>query len=136
METKGQPRNEGPLECGGRCEVHIAVSYCLKYRTCELSSPTLRQRKTVQPTLNIMSATRNSSLRVPRPLGKRGEGSFCPHAVQVALATDAWGAVQAHPASNGFLADDQAHDQAANSCHYVGKCHGEKKLPLEEWVRV
>ena len=50
----------------------------------------------------------------------------------MALATDAWGAVRAHPASNGFLEDDQAHDQAANSSRYVGERHGEEKLPLEK----
>ena len=76
-----------------------------------------------------MSANGNSSLRVPCPLGKRGEGSLCPHAVQVALAADAWGAVQGHPAGNGFLEDDQARDQAANSCRYVGKRRGEEILP-------
>ena len=53
----------------------------------------------------------------------------------MALATDAWGAVQAHPASNGFLGDDQARDQAANSCCYVGKRFGEEILPLEECAR-
>ena len=109
-EAKGQLCSEGPLECAGRCEVRIAGSYYLKYRTCKLPSPTLRQRRTVQPTLNIMSANGNSSLRVPCPLGNCGEGSLCPHAVQVALATDARGAVRAHPASNRFLADNQAHN--------------------------
>ena len=121
MEAKGQLCSEGPLECGGRCEFRIASSYCLKYQTCELPSPTLHQRKIVQLTLNVMSANGNSSLRVPCPLGMCGEGSLCPHAVQVALATDLWGAVRAHPASDGFLEDDHAHDQAANSCRYVGK---------------
>ena len=106
--------------------------YCLKYRTCELPSPTLRPCKTVQPTLNVMSANGNSSLHIPYPLGKCGEGSLSPHAVQVALATDARGAVRAHPTSNGFLEDDQANDQAANSCCYMGKRRGEDKLLLEE----
>ena len=55
--------------------------------------------------------------------------------MQVALATDAWGAVQAHPVGNGFLGDDQAHDRAANSCRYVGKRRGEEMLPLEECAR-
>ena len=135
METKGQLCSEGPLECGGRCEVRISGSYCLKYRTCELPSLTLGPRKTVQPTLNVMSANRNSSLRVPCPFGECGEGSLCPHAVQVALATGAWGAVRARSASNGFPEDDQARDRAANSCHYVGKHLGEEKLPLEECTR-
>ena len=53
----------------------------------------------------------------------------------MALATDAWGAVQARPASNGFPEDDQARDQAANSCRYVGKHLGEEKLRLEECTR-
>ena len=132
METKGQLCSEGPLEFGGHCEVRIAGSYYLKHRTYELPSPTLRQRKTVQPTLNVMLANGNSSLRVPCPLGKCGEGSLCPHAVQVALVTDAWGAVRAHPVSNGFLADDQTHDQAANSCRYMGKRRREEKLLLGE----
>ena len=110
MEAKGQLCSKGPLECCGRCEVYISGSYCLKYLTCELPSPTLRPHKTVQPTLNVMSVDGNSSLRIPCPLGNYGEGSLCPHAVQVALATDAWGAVQAHPTSNGFLEDDQASD--------------------------
>ena len=41
--------------------------------------------------VNIMKyyvMKRNSSLHVPCPLGKCGEGSLCPHAVRVALATD------------------------------------------------
>ena len=135
MEVKDQLCSEGPLECVGRCEVRISGSYYLKYRTCELPSLTLRPPKTVQPTLNVMSATGNSSLRVPCPFGECGEGSLCPHAVQVALATDAWGAVQARLASNGFPEDDQARDQAANSCRYVGKHLGEEKLPLEECTR-
>ena len=82
-----------------------------------------------------MLANGNSSLRVPCPFGECGEGSLWPHAVQVALATDAWGAVQARPASNGFPEDDQARDQAANRCRYVGKHLGEEKLPLEECTR-
>ena len=135
MEAKLQLRSEGPLECCGRCKVRISSSYCLKYRTCELPSPTLHPRKTVQPTLNVMSANENSSLRVPCPLNKCGEGSLCPHAVQVALATDAWGTVQAHPASNGFLENEQARNQAANGCGYVGKRRGEEKPPLEECAR-
>ena len=89
IEAKDQLCSEGPLECIGRCEVRISGSYYLKYRTCELPSLTLRLRKTVQPTLNIMSANGNSSLRIPCPFGECGEGSLCPHAVQVALATDA-----------------------------------------------
>ena len=107
MEAKGHLCSDGPLERCERCKVRISGSYCLKYRTCELPSPTLRPRKTVQPTLNVMSANGNSSLRVPYPLCKCREGSLRPHAVQVALATDAWGAVQARLASNGFLEDDQ-----------------------------
>ena len=82
-----------------------------------------------------MSANGSSSLRVTCPLGKCGEGSLCQHAAQVALATDAWGAVRAHPMGNGSLADDQAHNQVANNCHYVGKRRGEEKLPLEECTR-
>ena len=89
MEAKGQLCSEGPLDCCGRCKVHMSGSYCLKYRTCELPSPTLRPRKTVQPTLNIISANGNRYLRMPFPLGNCGEGSLCPHAVQVGLATDA-----------------------------------------------
>ena len=135
MEAKGQLCSEGTLECCGCCEVRISSSYCLKYQTCELPSPTLRPRKTIQPILNVMSANGNSSLRIPCPLGKYGEGSLCPHAVQVALATDAWGAVQARPASNGFLDDDQARDQAANSCRSVGKHRREEKLLSEECAR-
>ena len=85
-----------------------------------------------------MLANGNSFLRAPWPLGKCGECSLRPHVVQVALATDAWGAVQAHPMSNGFLEDDQARDQAANSCRYVGKRRGEENLPLVEyaWAQV
>ena len=135
METKGQLCSEGPLVCCGRCEVRISGSYCLKYGTCELRSQTLCLRKTVQPTLNVMLANGNSSLRVPYPFSKCGEGSLCPHAVQLALATDAWEMVQAHPTSNGFLEDDQARDQVANSCCYVGKRRGEEMLPLEECAR-
>ena len=135
MEAKDQLFSKGPLECGGRCEVRIFGSYYLKYRTCELPSLTLCLCKTVQPTLNVMSVNGNSSLCVPCPFGECGEGSLGPHAVQVALATDAWGAVRAHPASNGFLEDDQAQDQAANSYRYVGKHLGEEKLPLEECTR-
>ena len=81
MEAKGQLCSEGPLECCGRCEVRIHGSYCLKCRTYELPSPTLRRCKTVQPTLNVMSANGNTSLRVPCPLVKCEEGSLCPHAV-------------------------------------------------------
>ena len=43
--------------------------------------------------------------------------------------------MQAHPASNGFLEDDQARDRAANSCCYVGKRRGEERLPSEECER-
>ena len=131
-ETKGQLCNEGPLECGGSWRVRIAGSYCLKCRICKLPSLTWRESKTVQPTLNVMSANGSSSLRVTCPLGKCGEGSLCPHAVQVALATDPWGAVQVHLASNGVLADDQAHDHAADNCRYVGERRGEEKLLLGE----
>ena len=58
-----------------------------------------------------------------------------PHVVQVALATDPWGAVQVHPASNGVLADDQAHDHAADNCRYVRERRGEEKLLLGECAR-
>ena len=92
----------------------------------------LRESKTIQPTLNVMSANASSSLRVICPLGKCGEGSLCPHAVQVALATDPWGAVKVHPASNGVLVDDQGHDQDADNCRYVGEHRGEEKLLLGE----
>ena len=112
-ETRGQLCSEGPLECGGRCRVRITGSYCLRCRICKLPSFTLRESETVQPTLNVMSANGRNSLRVSCPLGECGEGSLCPHAVQVALATDPWGVVQVHPTSNGLLADDQGHDQAA-----------------------
>ena len=76
-----------------------------------------------------MSVNGNSSLYASCPLGKWGEGSLCPHAVQVALAIDAWGAMRAHPASNGVLMDDQVHNWAANNCSYMGKRRGEEKLP-------
>ena len=66
----------------------------------------------------------------------RNSHTLCPHAVQVALATDSWGEVQARSASNGFPGDDQARDQAANSCRYVGKRRGEENLPLVECARV
>ena len=134
-ETRGQLCNEGPLECGGRCRVRIAGSYCLRCRICKLPSLTLRESETVQQTLNVMSANGRNSLRVSCPLGECGEGSLCPHAVQVALATDPWGAVQVHPASNGLLADDQGHDQVAGNCRYVGERHGEEKLLLGERMR-
>ena len=127
-KTRGQLCSEGPLECGGRCRVRIAGSYCLRCRICKLPSLTLRESETVQPTLNVMSANGRNSLRVSCPLGECGEGSLCPHAVQVALATDPWGVVQVHPTSNGLLADDQGHDQAANSCRYVEERRGEEKL--------
>ena len=55
-----------------------------------------------------------------------------PHAVQVALATDPWGAVQAHPAGNGVMEDNQGHDQVADNCCYVGERRGEGKLLLRE----
>ena len=134
-KTRGHLCSEGPLECGGRCRVRTAGSYCLKCPICKLPSLMLRESETVQPTLNVMSANGRSSLRVSCPLGECGEGSLCPHAVQVALATDAWGEVQARSASNGFPGDDQACDQAANSCRYVGKRRGEEILPLEECAR-
>ena len=96
----------------------------------------LRESETVQPTLNVMSANGSGSLRVACPLGECGEGSLCPHAVQVALATDPWGAVQVHPTSNGLLADDQGHDQAVDNCRYVGDRHREEKLLLGERMQV
>ena len=132
MEAKGQLCSEGTPRVWWTLRSSYICSYCLKYQTCELPSPTLRQLKTVQPTFSVMSANGNSSLRVPCPLGKCGEGSLCPHAVQVALATDTWGAVRAHLASNGFLEDDQAHDQVANNCCYVVKHCGKEKLLLKE----
>ena len=125
-EKKGQSCCERPLECGGRCQVRIAGSYCQKCRICKLPSLMLRESKTVQPTLNVMSANGSGSLRVACPLGECGEGSLCPHAVQVALATDPWGTVQVHPASNGVLADYRAHDQVANNCRYVGESRGRR----------
>ena len=134
-ETRGQLCSEGPLECGGRCRVRIAGLYCLKCRICKLPSLTLCESKTVQPALNVMSANGSSSLLVTCPLGKCEEGSLCPHAVQVALATDPWGVVQVHPASNGILADDRVHDQVANNCRYVGEHRGEEKLLLGECGR-
>ena len=134
-EKRGQLCSEGPLECGGRCRVRIAGSYCQKCRICKLPSLMLRESETVQPTLNVMSANGRSSLRVSCPLGECGEGSLCPHAVQVALATDPWGAVQVHPASNGGLADDQGHDQLADICSYVGERRREEKLLLGECAR-
>ena len=115
IETKGQLCNEGSLKCGGRCRVRIAGSYRLKCRICKLRSFTLCESKTVQPTLHVISANGSSSLRVSCPLGKCGKGSLCPHAVQVALATNLWGAVQAHLASNGVLADDQAHNRGGQT---------------------
>ena len=134
-KTRGQLCSEGPLECGGRCRVRIAGSYCQKCRICKLPSLMLRESETVQPTLNVMSANGSGSLRVACPLGECGEGSLCPHAVQVALATDPWGAVQVHPASNGGLADDQGHDQLADICRYVGERRREEKLLLGECAR-
>ena len=95
----------------------------------------LRESKTVQPTLNVMSANGSGSLHVACPFGECGEGSLCPHAVQVALATDPWGAGQVHPASNGCLADDQGHDQLADICCYVGESRSEEKLLLGECTR-
>ena len=95
----------------------------------------LRESKTVQPTLNVMSANGSGSLRVACPLGECMEGSLCPHAVQVALATDPWGAVRVHPTSNGVLADDQGQDQPADNCRYVGERRGEEKLLLGECAR-
>ena len=130
METKCQLCSEEPLECGGHFELCITGLRYLKYRTYELPSLKLHQRKTIRPTLNVMLANGNSSLHVPCPLGKWGDGSLCPHVVRLALATDAWGAVQAHPASNCILVDDQAHDRAVNSCCYVEKRHREEKLLL------
>ena len=109
-EKRGQLCSEGTLKYGRRCRVHMAGSYYLKYRICKLPSLTLCESKTVQLTLNVMSTNGICSLHVSCPLSKCGEGSLCPHAVQVALATDPWGPVEAHPASNGILADDQGHD--------------------------
>ena len=83
-----------------------------------------------------MSVTNNSSLGIPCPLGKCGDGSLYPHALQVALTTDAQGAVWAYPASNGVLVDDQANYQAGNKCRYVGNHRGEEKLPLGELAQV
>ena len=131
-ETRGQLCSEVPLECGGRCRVRIDGSYCQKCRICKLPSLTLRESKTVQSALNAMAANGSCSLRVTCSLDKCGEGSLCPHAVQVALATDPWGAVQVHPASNGVLADDQGHDQPADNYRCVGKRRGEEKLLLGE----
>ena len=45
------------------------------------------------------------------------------------------GAVQAHPISNGFLVDDQAHNRVANSYRYIGKHCKEEKLLLGECAR-
>ena len=135
MKTKDQLCSEGPLECVRCCEVRIASLYYLKYQTCELPSLTLHQCKTAQPTLNIMSAKEKSSLHISCPLGKCGEGSLYPHVVQVALATDAWGAVRAHPSSNGVLVDDQAYYWATNNCCYVGKRPWEEKLLLGDCAR-
>ena len=81
--------------------VAVEAHLCLRAIISNIASA-----QTVQPTLNIMSANGNSPLCIPYPFGKCGEGSLCPHAVQVALATDSWGAVQAHPTSNGFLEDN------------------------------
>ena len=134
-DTKVQMCSGGPLECSGRCKVHIASSYCLQYRTGELPSLTAHECKNVHPTLNVMSGNGDSSLCIPCPLGKCGEGSLPPHAVQVTLDTDAWGAVGAQPASNGVLVDDQAHDRAAKKCCYLRKRHGELKWPLGEFAR-
>lgn len=53
---------------------------------------------------------------------------MCPHAVQVASTTDAWGAMQGLPASNGLPVDEEA--DAAGKCRYVGKRHREEKLLL------
>ena len=46
-------------------------------------------------------------------------------------AGGAWGAVQAHPASNEVL----VHNRAANKCCYMGKRHAEDKVPLGECAR-
>ena len=105
------------------------------YTLLEINKATFRESETIQQTLDRMSANGSSSLRVPCPLGKCGEGSLCPHAVQVALVTDPWGAVQAHPASNGVPADNQAHDWAAKNCRYVGERRREEKLLLRECGR-
>ena len=126
METKGQLCSKGPLECGGRCEVHVVGSYYLKYRTCELPSLTLHEHKTVQPTLSVMSANRNSSLHVPYPLCKCREGSLCAHALQLELAPNAWGVVRAHPASNSVQVDDQARYRVATICCNVGSIVGKR----------
>ena len=48
----------------------------------------------------------------------------------MALATDAWGVVRAHPASHGIPVNDQANDQVACKCRYMGKRHLEEKLPM------
>ena len=43
--------------------------------------------------------------------------------------------MQAHPASNGVLVDDQGHDQAADNYSYVGERRREEKLLLRECER-
>ena len=75
-ETKGQLCSKRPLDCSGSCKVRIASSYCLKYATCELPSPTLHKRKAIQTTLHIMPVNGNSSFRILYPLGKCEEGSL------------------------------------------------------------
>ena len=83
-KTKGHLCSEGALECCGCCEVYIVSLYKLKYWTSKLPSLPLHERKTFQMTLHVISANENSSLHILCPLGKCGEGSLCPHVVQVA----------------------------------------------------
>ena len=82
-----------------------------------------------------MSANGNSSLCIRCPLGNCGDGSLCLHVVQVALATVAWVAVRDHPVRRDILVDDQVNDWAASKCRYVGKRHGEEKLPMGACAR-
>ena len=53
----------------------------------------------------------------------------------MALAIDAWGAVRAHPTSDGVLMDDRVNDRAASKCSYIGERHGEEALLMGEYTQ-
>ena len=53
----------------------------------------------------------------------------------MALGIDAWGAVRAHPTSDGVLMDGRVNNLAASKCCYIGERHGEEKLLMGEYTQ-
>lgn len=57
---------------------------------------------------------------------------MCPHAVQIALVTDAWRVQRAPLASQDVLMDNQANNRATSECGNERKRCKEEKLWVEE----